>query len=690
MRAKVFSVIFFLAVLALLLSGLVTAQVGASIRESLPTTIADSFRLPLDSWSVIQDFGVWNSSWGGYHLAQDASASIGTPVYASGNGIVKFADYVSGYYGVIIIEHTLPDQSKVCTLYGHVDTFQVSVGQAVNKGQFIAKVTNPSNYGYSGSPHLHFGIRRGDYTTQKFYYHLPGGTWYWAWAYIGYTRNANLTYGDTKLNYDINHAQMLGMWHHPYYFINRPSEKNPVYVTDSSPWFTRGITNTTNSCRVGSWHPYTYSGHTYLWTYVGGMSSNKWDPDCRAQFVPYLSQTGTYDVYAYFYADPQNSRQVPFTVYHDGGYTTVLVDQYAPNYLTWKQVKLGTWNFTKGGDARVVVTDATGEPIDGYTTLNIDTIRWVPVGGETLYVSLSANPSSGNAPLSVNLTADVSGSASGTINYTFWWNCNDPRTSVSEVMAVCGSIPTPAPGTCASNENGIKCDAVTDDPKTVNHVYSSAGTYTAKVIAERGSAPPAEARVTIVVNAPPTPTFTPTPTPTRTPTPTPTYTPTPTKTPTPTPTWAPTPTRTPTPTATATPSGPPNDNRANAIILGVPSTWTQSTTGATTEAGEPSMCASWGATVWFRFTAPSSGMITVDTFGSDYDTVLAAYPLGSNTQLACNDDAGGGQSQISFPVSAGSVYELQVGGYGGVTGNLKLDVSGPYKIYLPLVLRNYP
>jgi len=105
-------------------------------------------------------------------------------------------------------------------------------------------------------------------------------------------------------------------------------------------------------------------------------------------------------------------------------------------------------------------------------------------------------------------------------------------------------------------------------------------------------------------------------------------------------------------------SGPPNDNRANAIVLSVPSTWTQSTTGATTEAGEPSMCASWGATVWFRFTAPSSGMITVDTFGSDYDTVLAAYPLGSNTQLACNDDAGGVQSQIS--------------------------------IYLPLVLRNYP
>jgi hypothetical protein len=126
--------------------------------------------------------------------------------------------------------------------------------------------------------------------------------------------------------------------------------------------------------------------------------------------------------------------------------------------------------------------------------------------GQTLMVSLSANSSSGTAPLNTSLTADVSGTASGTINYTFWWNCNDPGTSVDQVMTICGRIPTPPAGKCAENENGIKCDAVWDDPKTVNHIYSYPGTYTAKVIAERGSAPPAESRVRIVVtnaNTPP-------------------------------------------------------------------------------------------------------------------------------------------------------------------------------------------
>jgi uncharacterized delta-60 repeat protein len=135
----------------------------------------------------------------------------------------------------------------------------------------------------------------------------------------------------------------------------------------------------------------------------------------------------------------------------------------------------------------------TGWSVEGYL---------VKISGETLSVTLTANPSSGTAPLSTNLTADVSGTATGTINYTFWWNCNDPGTSVSNVMAVCGSIPTPAWGTCTSNENGYKCDGVWDDPKVVNHTYSSAGTYTAKVIAERGSAPPAESRTTINVTTP--------------------------------------------------------------------------------------------------------------------------------------------------------------------------------------------
>jgi len=106
---------------------------------------------------------------------------------------------------------------------------------------------------------------------------------------------------------------------------------------------------------------------------------------------------------------------------------------------------------------------------------------------ETLSVSLTATPSTGTAPLNgVDLTATVSGTASGTINYTFYCNRSDSGTNITYPY-------------------DYKIDATTSTTFTAYDIcnYSSAGTYTAKVIAERGSAPPAEDRVTITVNAPP-------------------------------------------------------------------------------------------------------------------------------------------------------------------------------------------
>ena len=154
-----------------------------------------------------------------------------------------------------------------------------------------------------------------------------------------------------------------------------------VSCRDSSPYFTKG----SNSGHPEYWNKYTYdgtapgsyNGHTYIWTYVGGMTGNPSEPDCWAEFKPYLPQAGEYEVYACFYGDPLNSKKVPHTIYYNSGSATVTVNQYASEYFTWKEVKLGTWNFNAGADTRVVVTDATGEPYDGSTTLNVDTLKFV-------------------------------------------------------------------------------------------------------------------------------------------------------------------------------------------------------------------------------------------------------------------------------------------------------------------------
>ncbi len=106
----------------------------------------------------------------------------------------------------------------------------------------------------------------------------------------------------------------------------------------------------------------------------------------------------------------------------------------------------------------------------------------------------------------------------------------------------------------------------------------------------------------------------------------------------------------------------------------------QPTFGATYEPGEPEACGG-EATVWYalRPLAGGVGMLRVDTFGSDYDTVVAVYrgtDLGALRLVACNDDAGPGalHSSLTFPAVPGETYHVQVSGVEGATGHLRLSV----------------
>ena len=71
-------------------------------------------------------------------------------------------------------------------------------------------------------------------------------------------------------------------------------------------------------------------------------------------------------------------------------------------------------------------------------------------------------------------------------------------------------------------------------------------------------------------------------------------------------------------------------------------------------------------------------MVTIDTQGSDFDTLLAVY-TGSSvdalTVVASNDDAIGLQSEVSFTAQQGVVYHIAVDGYSGATGSVVLDWS---------------
>ena len=112
---------------------------------------------------------------------------------------------------------------------------------------------------------------------------------------------------------------------------------------------------------------------------------------------------------------------------------------------------------------------------------------------------------------------------------------------------------------------------------------------------------------------------------------------------------------------------------------------------ATKEIGEPNHTGNIGGrSVWWRWTAPSNGSIEVNTYSSNFDTLLAVYvgnALSSLTPIAVNDDYGGTyQSRVSFNAFKGVNYSIAVDGWLGAAGSIVLNwqfVPDPCSISVP-------
>ncbi|MDP9167105.1 MAG: M23 family metallopeptidase [Actinomycetota bacterium] len=104
---------------------------------------------------VMPAHGVWTSGfgyrWGVLHAGIDIANSIGTPIVAAADGVVTDAGLTAGFGAWVKIRHA----DGTVTLYGHVNTWLVSVGQRVMAGDQIATI---GNRGQSTGPHLHFSV----------------------------------------------------------------------------------------------------------------------------------------------------------------------------------------------------------------------------------------------------------------------------------------------------------------------------------------------------------------------------------------------------------------------------------------------------------------------------------------------------------------------------------------------------
>jgi murein DD-endopeptidase MepM/ murein hydrolase activator NlpD len=104
---------------------------------------------------VMPTKGVWTSGfgyrWGVLHGGIDLANSIGTPIVAAADGVVIDAGPTAGYGAWVKLRHA----DGTVTLYGHVNTWVVNVGQRVMAGDQIATIGNRGN---STGPHLHFEV----------------------------------------------------------------------------------------------------------------------------------------------------------------------------------------------------------------------------------------------------------------------------------------------------------------------------------------------------------------------------------------------------------------------------------------------------------------------------------------------------------------------------------------------------
>ena len=105
-----------------------------------------------------------------------------------------------------------------------------------------------------------------------------------------------------------------------------------------------------------------------------------------------------------------------------------------------------------------------------------------------------------------------------------------------------------------------------------------------------------------------------------------------------------------------------------------------SNVGATAENGEPfrSYMPSATTTIWFKWSAPSTGDATFTTAGTGFDTVMGVYTgtsVGALTAIYQNDDVSGSDrtSKCTFRAERGKTYFICVGGKNGATGAIKLN-----------------
>lgn len=130
-------------------------------------------RTPVEGGRVTSTFGMRDHPVLGYtrmHKGVDFGVPVGTPVYASGDGVIDAIGEHTGYGNYLRIVHT----KTLATAYGHLSAYppEMRIGTHVRQGQVVAF---SGNTGISTGPHLHYEILVDGTQVNPLEYKVEGG-----------------------------------------------------------------------------------------------------------------------------------------------------------------------------------------------------------------------------------------------------------------------------------------------------------------------------------------------------------------------------------------------------------------------------------------------------------------------------------------------------------------------------------
>ena len=105
------------------------------------------------------------------HNGVDYAAKKGTPIRSTGEGVIQYVGWKSGYGRTIVIRHG----GEITTLYAHLDKYHPSIskGMKISQGQTIGYV---GDSGLATAPHLHYEFRIGEKRTDPLKVPLPSAS----------------------------------------------------------------------------------------------------------------------------------------------------------------------------------------------------------------------------------------------------------------------------------------------------------------------------------------------------------------------------------------------------------------------------------------------------------------------------------------------------------------------------------